>query len=563
MYRIKISNEWLYLGAACLIAGVVILPIAFFGIPDSPDLAQHFKFAKIYYESLTTGDGFPSWAGTENFGYGDVGIRFYPPLEYYFLAVARILVGNWYDATWLTFVFWMVSGCLGVYFWAKCWLSNKESALAACFYAVIPFHLNQLYVSYNNYSEFAAATVLTFCFAFLTRIFQRGKHSDTLGLAVSYALLVLTHLPLAIIGSICLFVYALTLLRKNNFLRPLVKCLLALAAALSASAFYWVRMASEMNWINHVSDRFSSGRLGFEDGFFPFYYHSANFGNLAWVIDLAAILTVLFLASAVVYFLYQKSCKSDDDPVKNIFQSVLPLGLFAFFMVTPLSRPIWEILTPLQKVQFPTRWMPIVSMCGAVVAAASVHYLLKGNFLKNRIWSYGCLFFVLTVAFYNFINIFHPTSFVPNPRARFDERLSELPENPSFDCWWTVWAKADAFKTKEKVLIESRSVNITSWQAEERSFEVSEGNAASARIATFYYPLWQATVNGNPVEIEKDENGAILIPVGNEKSTVELHFQETLRVRMASILSLLTWLFLGGISAFLFCKKLFSSKQFL
>ncbi|MDQ3181924.1 MAG: 6-pyruvoyl-tetrahydropterin synthase-related protein [Acidobacteriota bacterium] len=539
------------------------MPIAFFGIPEAVDMPQHFKFAQTYYESLTTGDGFPNWAGNENFGYGDVGIRFYPPLEYYFLAVAGILVGNWYDAAWMTFVFWMVSGCLGVYFWTRCWLSKKESAVAACFYAVIPFHLNQLYISFNNYSEFAAASILTFCFAFLTRIFKRDKISDVHGLAIFYALLILTHLPLTIIGSLCLLVYALTFLRRSNFIQPFIKCVIACGIALSASAFYWVGMITEMSWLKHVSEKFSGGRFSFNEGFFPFYYHAVFFSETAWIIDFAAILTFLFLTSAVVYFLFKKRGNTDDNPVKNVFQTVLPLGLFAFFMVTPLSRPIWEIITPLQKVQFPARWMTIVSMCGAVVAAASVHYLLKGNFLKQRVWSYGCLVFISTVALYNFIYIFHPTSFAPISREKFDNQMQELSENQSFNCWWSVWSKADALKIKEKISVETRQAKIISWEAEKKIFQISTGNDAKARIATFYYPLWQATVNGNPVEIEKDENGAILIPVSSEKSTVELSFQESLPVRVASILSLLTWLFLGGFLTFLFGKKLFSSKQFV
>lgn len=559
MCRMKISNERFYLAVVCLIAVAAILPIVFFGIPEAVDMGQHFKFAQTYYESLTTGDGFPSWAGNENFGYGDVGIRFYPPFEYYFLAVARMLIGNRYDATWLNFVFWMVAGCLGVYFWTKCWLSNKESAIAACFYAVIPFHLNQLYISFNNYSEFAAASLLTFCFAFLTRIFQRDKISDVLGLAIFYALLVLTHLPLTVIGSLCLLVYALTLLRKNNFAQPLIKCVIAFGIGLSASAVYWVGMITEMNWTNLVSDKLSTGRFGFAEGFFPFYYHVVFYRNTTWIIDIAAILTFLFLASAVIYFLYKKHDNTDDDSAKNVFQTVLPLGLFAFFMVTPLSRPIWEIITPLQKVQFPARWMTIVSMCGTVVAAASVHYLLKGNFLKKRVWAYACLVFLSTVALYNFVYIFHPLSFVAMSRERFEKLLRELPEEQSFDCFWTVWAKADALKIKEKISIGERQSRIISWKPEERIFEISEGSETVARVATFYYPYWKATVNDNPVPVEKDENGAILIPVSSEKSVVKVHFQEPLKIKIASILSFLTWLFFGSFALFLCYKKQFSS----
>jgi len=553
MYQIKLSSERFYLAIIFLAAIAVVIPIAFFGIPDANDTPQHFKFAQTYYNSLTTGDGFPSWAGEENFGYGDIGIRFYPPLEYYFLAFARIVVGNWYDAAWLTFLFWILSGCLGIYYWTRNWFPQKEATIAACFYAIIPFHLNQLYISFNNYSELAAASILTFCFAFLTRIFKHNKNSDVLGLAISFALLVLTHLPLTIIGSLSLFIYALTLLQKDNLLQPLVKCAIAFGVALLASSFYWVVMVSEMKWLNHVSDRFSSGRFSFDEGFFPFHYHAASFRDTAWIIDIACILTLLFLASPIIYFLYKKQYKTEVGSAKSIFQTVFPLGCLAFFMVTPLSRPLWIALTPLQKIQFPTRWMAIVAMCSAVVAAASVHYLLKGDFLKQRIWIYGCLIVLTTIAFYNFIYIFHPTSFVPNDRAKFEKRLQELPESQSFDCWWSIWAKSKALETKEQVSVEARQSRIIEWEAEERIFEVSEGTVSFAKIATFYYPHWQASVNGNSVKVEKDANGAMLIEIPAEKSVVKLIFQEPLPVRIASIFSILTWFFL--LSAFLFLAR--------
>ena len=222
MKQANSSTEKFYLTIACLAAVSVILPIAFFGIPDGFDLPQHFQFAQTYYDSITNGDFFPGWSPKENSGYGGVGIRFYPPLAYYALAFGRMLVGKWFDASWLVFTFWMLLSCLGVYYWIRWWFPAKEAAFAACFYAIVPYHLNQLYSAFN-YSEFAASAILPFCFAFLTRVFQRGKTSDILGLATCYGLLIITHLPLGVIGSISLFVYALTLLQKENSLKSVVK----------------------------------------------------------------------------------------------------------------------------------------------------------------------------------------------------------------------------------------------------------------------------------------------------------------------------------------------------
>lgn len=559
----KISNNQLYLAAIFLVAVVAVLPIAYFGIPDAVDMPQHFKFAETYRDSITNGDGFPNWSDKENYGYGGIGNRFYPPFEYYFLAFLKILVGNWFDAAWLNFAFWMILGCYGVYFWTRCWFSAKESAIAACFYAIIPFHLNQLYNSFNNYSEFAGASLLAFCFAFLTRIFQRGKWSDALGLAVFYALLILMHLPLTMIASVCLAFYALLLWRKELPFQPVIKCVSAVAIALAASSFYWLRMISEMSWLNHVSEKFSSGRFNFETGFFPFYYHAEpnTFRDSVWIIDVAAVLTLLFSASAVVYLFYKIKTKVEDQHERSIFRTVLPLGIFAFLMLTPLSNGIWKVLTPLQKIQFPARWMVVTSMCGAVVAGASVHYLLKGNFLKQRVWIYASVSALSVVFFFNFIYLWHPTSFVPIAREKFEKGVNESAETESFQCWWTVWARREALDTKEKVLAGQRSTKIISWQAEDRSFEIAEGTPSNVRVAVFYYPHWKATVNGNPVSVERDENGVIIIPINSEKSVVRLYFQEPFAVQVTDYFSLLIWFILIAVVFFVFFRNLSYFKQ--
>lgn len=549
------SKEWLYLGIACLAAIVVMLPIVVFGIPSGNDLPQHFQFAQTYYDALLNGDGFPNWSASDNSGYGGIGIRFYPPLAYYVLAFARILVGNWFDAAWLTCTFWMILGCVGVYYWARWWLSPKESAIAAVFYAIAPYHLSQIYSFSFFYADFAAAGVLPFCFAYLIRVLEREKKSDIVGLATAYAALVLTHLPMTLIGSLGMAVFAVPLLRKEKIFHQTVKASIAIILGLLASSFYWYRMLSEMSWLNHATERYSSGHYYFANRFFPLYFHAiaSDFKDNFVGSDIISALCLLFLATPIVYLFYRKRKDAENSRASHIFRSVLPLGLFAFFMVTPLSFPVWKILSPLQKIQFPMRWMAIVAMCGAVVTAAAVHYLLKGNFLKQRVWSYASVIFLLLFLLLNFVYVWHPSAFVPIVREKFESDMRELPERQNYIFWWSVWSKPEALRVKEKVLAENRKATITDWKPEERIFTVADGKATKARIATFYYPRWQAEVNGKAVNVEMDENGVMLIPVPAEKSTVRVFFQEPSAIRIASIFSIVAWLFI--IAVFLYCLR--------
>jgi hypothetical protein len=549
------SKEWFYLGIACLAAIVVMLPIVIFGIPSGNDLPQHFQFAQTYYDALVSGDGFPNWSARENAGYGGIGIRFYPPLAYYVLAFAKILVGNWFDAAWLTFIFWMVLGCAGVYYWARWWISPKESAIAAMFYAIAPYHLSQLYSFSFFYADFAAAAVLPFCFAYLIRVLERESKSDIIGLAIAYAALVLTHLPMTLIGSLSLAVLALSFLRQGKILNQIARSSAAIVLGLAASSFYWFRMVGEMSWLNHATDRYSSGHYYFANRFFPLYFHAiaSDYKDNFVGSDVITGLCLLFLASPIVYLFYRRTKDAEISRAARVFRSVLPLGLFAFFMITPLSFPVWKILPPLQKIQFPMRWMAVVSMCGAVVTAAAIHFLLKGNFLRQRVWSYVSVIFLSLFLLLNFVYVWFPSAFVPIARERFENEMRELPEKRNQIFWWTIWSKPEALDVTEKVLAENRKAIVTSWESEERSFNVENGTPAVARIATFYYPRWKATVNDKPVNAEMDENGVMLIPLPAEKSTVKIFFQEPPTIRIAAIFSIVAWLFIMAL--FLYCLR--------
>ena len=87
------SRQFIYLLLIFLISGLMVLPIYWLGIPRGNDLPQHYQFALTFQESLQNGIFYPSWSAASNFGYGDVGIRFYPPLAYYVLVFFEWITG--------------------------------------------------------------------------------------------------------------------------------------------------------------------------------------------------------------------------------------------------------------------------------------------------------------------------------------------------------------------------------------------------------------------------------------------------------------------------------------
>ena len=221
-HRSAIDTWQLNVAVVAAVCFAVIIPAVLWGIPSNLDLTNHFRFTLPFYDAIASGNVYPSWLAESNGGYGDPSFRFYPPAFYYLLAAARFLVGNWYDATLLTFIVVSIVSGLGIYFWSRSFLSPQTAAWAGIFYALAPYHINQLYQA-AMLAEWAGSAVLPFVFAFVDRVCQRGKTRDIAGLAISYALLLFTHLPLAVIGSMALLVYTLVRLNTPRKLLTLAK----------------------------------------------------------------------------------------------------------------------------------------------------------------------------------------------------------------------------------------------------------------------------------------------------------------------------------------------------
>ena len=123
---------------------------------------------------------------------------------------------------------------------------------------------------------------------------------------------------------------------------------------------------------------------------------------------------------------------------------------------------------------------------------------------------------------------------------------------PSFKEWRPLWAKdiPELKKMSADVEADSRLVTINSWEPEHRTFHISEGQSAEARVRTYYYPLWMATAQGVILNLHPADDGAILITIPPGDTDVELTFREPRRVAIARIVSGCGWLLITGLFAF-------------
>jgi uncharacterized membrane protein len=521
-----------------LVSVIFIVPALFFGIPSNKDLLNHFRFALPFFDSLSSGQLYPGWLAESNSGYGDPSFRFYPPALYYLFALGKALTGNWYVGTLLTLALLSTLSGLGMYFWTRSMLSESSAMWAAILYALAPYHVNQLYQA-SLLAEFAGAAVLPFAFGFVERVCRRRRLQDVAGLAATYALLILTHLPLAVMGSLALAVYGIALISRESWRKCLQLLSVAAVLGLAASSVYWVRMVGELKWIG-INNVNPDASVDYRQNF-VFSTLSPENPTVWWVNILTVITFLLFVPALVLFFRRARGQLN--------FGQLIPvavLTLMTLFMALPLSRPLWRILPVLQQTQFPWRWLAIFSMTGSLLTAASIPLWLENRMQWRRPVRLIVLGSMLVSIAFTLAHTVREAEY--RKPAQFQSDLQSVRGTPSVNYWIPVWASRHPREMHSEAEAGDRQVVVNKWESEHRSFEVSPGDSSELRLRTFYYPLWVASNAGQVLSTRPDSDGALLIslPANHTLPTsINLDFREPLRARVAVAVGAFGWLFIG------------------
>ena len=532
---------------ALLAGAVVILPAILLGMPKNYDLANHYKFAIPFYEALRAGNLYPGWLATPNFGYGDPVVRFYPPALYYLLAAGRALTGNWYAGSLLVVTLVSALGSFAAYFWARSYVPPFLAVWAGVFYALMPYRLAEFYQA-ALLAEFTAGAALLFALAFMKRVCDQGRWRDVAGLAAAYAALILTHLPLAVFGSLTLLIYAVMNLTRANLKPVLARLICASVLGLVASSFYWVTMVGEMKWI--VADGPNPDpMLSYRHNFIFSTFNPEN--ESLWWVGLLAIATIAMSIPSIAAFAKRESTFSR--------QSLIPLGVLlvlTIFMSTAISQPVWSIVPYLEKTQHPFRWLAVTSTIAPLLLAASIPAWRAQFAQRNRALALVMSGLVLMAVTFSFSQTVRGATFLS--RTTFDQMIEPVKEAPSIVHWLPIWAEARAEgkpsyeecnplpSDQHKIEIAGRTVTINEWSDLHRTFQVGAGAPADALVHMFYYPHWIAVANGRVLTTRPDAQGSLLISLPPEALSVQLDFREPARAHVADGASVVAWFLILG-----------------
>jgi 4-amino-4-deoxy-L-arabinose transferase-like glycosyltransferase len=504
-----------------LILGIAVLanlPILIKGIPYGPDSFAFYRICISFYHALQQGEWFPSWVATSFGGYGDLSVRFYPPLTFYVAAFFRGLTGNWYTASLLLVTLFSLIGALGIYFWASSLITPKWAIVSAAIFCFLPFHVTELYTAFL-FPQFAAAGFLALSLGCVERICQDRKHKHlyVAGLGAACGLLILTNLPLAVIGSLALALYSVLRLRRDQLISQLSALLGGAILGLLSSGFFLIKVLTETKWLSRDKNNYRA-----------WYDYSHNFlmtsgpeGSALWFLNLIAIVTLVALLPSSFLILKHH---------RKRYAPVVVLAFAAFFMSMPVSKPLWLIIPKLTEVEFPWRWLSVATAASALAVGISFpHWLVmaRGRYRPVALLALSTLLIAITFSLFQVIK-----GAIFKDRTEFNNLIAGIETKSTTRYWLPVWTPQPPTDQAGASLSSNQTFKVTS--------------AGPFKIKTFYYPHWYAFMGDESLPVSPDADGSIVLnaPRAGE---IRVVWVEPLVVKVARVLSLIVWSLLLGI----------------
>jgi hypothetical protein len=310
-----------------------------------------------------------------------------------------------------------------------------------------------------------------------------------------------------------------------------VRAALPLFLALCLSAFFWVPALLEKGLVQIEGAVFGYSYVGLWQLIPQISTFTEKQVTLSFQLGLFHILA--FLSALAL--------------LRNRYSRFLMAALgLTIFLMTPYSDPLWRLLPLSEFVQFSWRLLALAALLSSIMGGLVVERLN----LRGKTALVLCLLVVLSS--YNFIGLrgaidFDEGELSPQGVRDFNTGLTYRGE------YLPRGAKMLPIKTRRVEAVEGPAV-ITAIKEECKSleFEVTVPSDSTLRIETYYFPGWTAYVDGAKTEIQKDENGLLLLKVPPGRHSVLVRFEDTEIRRFANILSVVALFVLIGISVYPF-----------
>ena len=515
------------------------------GLPHSHDIIFHLFYADRFKQALEDGLIYPRWIIDANNGYGGPHFIFYSPLSYYFSAAINFIfpspVISMIIALWFSF---FLSGL--TMFSALMKQSGKAvSLLVAIGYQLIPFHIIDLYAR-GTYAELFAFIWFPLIISFMLRINERRNRINVIGLAISYAGLIMTHLVSGFMITFVVSIYLMYHFILKRDKQVILNIVYAIIIGFGISSIYLIPVVFERQFV-HIEYLLQCTVCDYTNNFLFTQEKLYILKQFFFRVHTSVIIEVI-LFFILILLIVRNRIGLVPSVSRGFF---IILFMFSFLLTTPLSKPLWAIIPFFPILQFPWRWVIImeISLCfliGYTFSSESIPALTKLSFSKRIV-----LYIILILAVISSVMIFETpvfreeflTDIIYSDKIRnyLTPTIEYIPRSVNIK-------KFMSEGTYEPVSFISGKgqYELLDWKSAKRVIKVKAATPVELRISTFYYPGWKATMDGieTPVRVEH-LTGAMIINIPDGEHVLDMKFEDTLIRFVARLISVGTCLIVG------------------
>jgi len=334
--RMSAQHSRRNVGLLALVAAFLLLPTFLLGPGDSHSVTYNYVWTSQFGTEMAKGNLYPRWLPGSFEGLGSPAFYFYPPIAFW--------IAGAFDAGGLStlaainmaaFLTLLLSGIAMHY-----WLSARGTypLAGAILYMAAPYHLMDFYIR-GALAEFTAFIWYPFIALAITRLPNRR---GVIMLALAYAGLVLTHLPMAMLTGFFLIV-PLGIHRILADRRAFWPLTVGVVIGVGLAAFYLV---PALTMQGHISSQLLWGA----------WYRPSSWGLLANGPLLQVLPIPLLIVGLALLALSARSIWT----VISLLTTLAALGLVPF---------LWDI-PPFVQAQFPWRLLGLIEFA-AITAVLS------------------------------------------------------------------------------------------------------------------------------------------------------------------------------------------------
>ena len=549
-----------------LIPFLAILPLLSAGYFTHHDI-QHPVRLFLLKQGWEQGYWFPRWVGDLGFGFGYPLFNFYPPLIYYVAGFFSLFGVSIIGSLKLMLLTGFLLGALASYLYGRLIFSQRTSLVVAALFTYTFYHAITVYIR-GAFAEFFSYSLFPFVAFFLHGLIIRPSIKKIIGLAISFALLILCHPLIAFPSLIFIAAYfLLAFVLSKNWIMSWLKMAAGLLLGLGLSAFFWLPslIEKQLTLVDDIlTKELFSYRLHFVEVKQLFYSPWGFGGSVSGVEDgisfqLGRYYWLFLLLSFLSFiWLFLKKKNSLKKPLLIIFIFNFSLLFLSYFMSLSWSRIFWDKIKYLWYLQFPWRFFTFGSFYLSLVAAAIfelVPKLFKSAALKKGSETLLIILTVILVVKYS--QLFKPQVVYQTT----DQKLTNLNQRQwvisrtsfefvpkgiatkknEFGVTTLAIDKKDLPKASYQLLKGQAKVTQLENRFSHKTYLINAKSPISFRLNTYNFAGWQAFLNDQEIKIN-DQNKLKLITVSlpKGKATLRFIFKNTLVRTIGNWLSLIS-----------------------